>query len=69
MIGVEEARSTILSKTERLETEEVSILESLGRVLDEDAMGWANGLTAVAEDMELKPGDTVTVQLMEPNTD
>ncbi|HZD60883.1 MAG TPA: gephyrin-like molybdotransferase Glp [Anaerolineae bacterium] len=36
MISVEEAREIILSKIERLETEEVPILESLGRVLDED---------------------------------
>ncbi len=36
MISVEEAREIILNKIDRLATEEVPILESLGRVLDED---------------------------------
>lgn len=42
MISVEEARSTILSKIGRLETEEVPILEALGRVLDEDILSGAD---------------------------
>lgn len=42
MISVEEAQETILSKIRRLETEEVPILESLGRVLDEDILSEAD---------------------------
>lgn len=42
MISVEEARETILSKIERLSTEEVPILDSLGRVLDEDVLAEAD---------------------------
>ncbi len=38
MISVEDAREVILSKIERLSTEEVPILDSLGRVLDEDIL-------------------------------
>lgn len=42
MISVEEARAIILSKIERLESEEVPILEALGRVLDEDVYAEAD---------------------------
>lgn len=43
MISVEEAREIILGKIERIhETEEVPILEALGRVLDEDIYAEAN---------------------------
>ncbi|MHB8842457.1 MAG: molybdopterin molybdotransferase MoeA, partial [Candidatus Aquicultor sp.] len=42
LISVEEAREIILSKIERLSTEEVPILDSLGRVLDEDILAEAD---------------------------
>ncbi len=42
LISVDEAREIILSKVERLSTEEVPILESLGRVLDEDILAEAD---------------------------
>ncbi|MCL6472296.1 MAG: molybdopterin molybdotransferase MoeA [Firmicutes bacterium] len=42
MISVDEAREIILSKIDRLSTEEVPILDSLGRVLDEDIISESN---------------------------